>query len=97
MYVSFICDVLFLLKFYRAISLASPQQLFKKSSFTDKWMKREISNFDYLMFLNTIAGRSYNDLSQYHVFPWVLSDYTSESIDLQDPSTYRDLFKVLCL
>ena len=31
----------------------------------------EISNFQYLMHLNTLAGRSYNDLTQYPVFPWV--------------------------
>jgi len=29
------------------------------------------------MHLNTLAGRSYNDLMQYPVFPWVISDYTS--------------------
>lgn len=32
-----------------------------------KWVNREISNFDYLMQLNTIAGRTYNDLAQYPV------------------------------
>lgn len=31
---------------------------------TQKWQRREISNFEYLMFLNTIAGRTYNDLNQ---------------------------------
>lgn len=30
------------------------------------------------MHLNTIAGRTYNDLMQYPVFPWVLADYQSE-------------------
>lgn len=34
---------------------------------TQKWVQREISNFEYLMQLNTIAGRTYNDLSQYPV------------------------------
>ena len=24
---------------------------------TSKWVKREISNFEYLMYLNTIAGK----------------------------------------
>ena len=38
----------------------------------------EISNFEYLMCLNTLAGRSYNDLMQYPVFPWVVADYESE-------------------
>ncbi|KAK8841149.1 hypothetical protein M9Y10_027349 [Tritrichomonas musculus] len=58
---------------------------------TEKWQKGEISNFKYLMKLNIIAGRSFNDLSQYPVFPWVLNDYKSDTIDLSDPSVYRDL------
>ena len=52
----------------------------------DRWRRREISNFDYLMFLNTVACRSYNDLGQYPVMPWVLKNYTSDNIDLSDPS-----------
>lgn len=38
----------------------------------------EMSNFEYLMHLNTLAGRTYNDLMQYPVFPWILADYESE-------------------
>lgn len=102
----------------RSMSLASPQQLFRKSTMTSKWERREISNFEYLMFLNTLAGmwvhvsvctcmcpsvhlchlcigRSYNDLNQYPVFPWILRDYSAEKLDLSDPSVYRDLTKVL--
>ncbi|XP_064816877.1 neurobeachin-like, partial [Oncorhynchus masou masou] len=41
----------------RRISLATPRQLFKSSNMTQRWQRREISNFEYLMFLNTIAGR----------------------------------------
>ena len=40
----------------RKYSLAAPKQLFKQSNMTQRWQRREISNFDYLMFLNTIAG-----------------------------------------
>ncbi|XP_026707231.1 WD repeat- and FYVE domain-containing protein 4 [Athene cunicularia] len=58
-----------------------------------KWQKREISNFDYLMYLNTLAGRSYNDYMQYPVFPWVLADYHSETLNLTNPRTFRDLSK----
>ncbi|XP_040905708.1 WD repeat- and FYVE domain-containing protein 4 isoform X2 [Toxotes jaculatrix] len=58
-----------------------------------KWQKGEISNFEYLMHLNTIAGRTYNDLMQYPVFPWVLADYQSETLDLSNPATFRDLSK----
>ncbi|XP_058503253.1 neurobeachin-like protein 2 isoform X2 [Solea solea] len=71
----------------------SPQELLKASGLTQKWVCREISNFEYLMQLNTIAGRTYNDLSQYPVFPWILCDYTSPILDLEDPSVFRDLSK----
>ena len=61
--------------------------------YTRAWQRREISNFEYLMRLNEAAGRSYNDLSQYPVLPWVLRDYTSATLDLTDLSVYRDLSK----
>ncbi|XP_053533643.1 lipopolysaccharide-responsive and beige-like anchor protein [Ictalurus punctatus] len=77
----------------RRLSLATPKQLFKASNMTQRWQKREISNFEYLMFLNTIAGRTYNDLNQYPVFPWIISNYDSEELDLTLPSNYRDLSK----
>lgn len=56
-----------------------------------RWQKGEISNFHYLMLVNTMAGRTFNDLTQYPVFPWVLADYTSEELDLNNPATFRDL------
>ncbi|KAI9309603.1 hypothetical protein BJ944DRAFT_154039 [Cunninghamella echinulata] len=60
---------------------------------TQKWERREITNFQYLMYINAIAGRSYNDLTQYPVFPWILADYVSDKLDLTDPKTFRDLTK----
>ena len=58
---------------------------------TAAWQRGALSNFDYLLYCNLAAGRSFNDLTQYPVFPWVLSDYTSPSLDLADPGVYRDL------
>lgn len=46
-----------------------------------------------VMQLNKLAGRTFNDLNQYPVFPWVLADYTSPSLDLNAATTYRDLSK----
>ncbi|XP_073498622.1 lipopolysaccharide-responsive and beige-like anchor protein isoform X3 [Phyllobates terribilis] len=77
----------------RRISLATPRQIFKASNMTQRWQHREISNFEYLMFLNTVAGRTYNDLNQYPVFPWVITNYESEELDLTLPSNFRDLSK----
>ncbi|XP_060634836.2 lipopolysaccharide-responsive and beige-like anchor protein isoform X4 [Anolis sagrei] len=77
----------------RRISMATPRQIFKASNMTQRWQHREISNFEYLIFLNTIAGRTYNDLNQYPVFPWVITNYESEELDLTLPSNFRDLSK----
>lgn len=53
-----------------------------------------MTKFDYLLHLNMLAGRSYNDLCQYPVMPWVLSNYDSNEIpDLTDRSNFRDLSK----
>ncbi|XP_027928057.1 BEACH domain-containing protein C2 [Vigna unguiculata] len=70
-----------------------PEQLLKRIQLMERWTRWEISNFEYLMQLNTLAGRSYNDITQYPVFPWILSEYSSESLDLSNPSSYRDLSK----
>lgn len=70
-------------------------RLFKlmAKSFSKRWQNGEISNFQYLMHLNTLAGRGYSDLTQYPVFPWVLADYESEDLDLSNPNTFRKLDK----
>lgn len=44
-------------KIHRRASMMSPRQLMRASNMTQKWQRREISNFEYLMFLNTIAGK----------------------------------------
>ena len=47
----------------------------------------------FIVLYSLYSGRSYNDLTQYPVFPWVLCDYESEKLDLNNPSIYRDLSK----
>lgn len=60
---------------------------------TTQWQRGEISNFYYLMMLNILAGRTFNDVTQYPVFPWVIADYTSNELDLNDPKSFRDFSK----
>ncbi|GMP90848.1 hypothetical protein CsSME_00041801 [Camellia sinensis var. sinensis] len=76
-------------------SVKQDSNLFKSvaKTFSKRWQNGEISNFQYLMHLNTLAGRGYSDLTQYPVFPWVLADYESEILDLSDPKTFRRLDK----
>jgi len=57
------------------------------------WVKGSMTNFDYLMMLNSYAQRSFSDLTQYPVMPWILKDYKSEILDLDNPAIYRDFTK----
>jgi hypothetical protein len=38
-----------------------------------RWVLGLISNFEYLMHLNTLAGRSFVDWAAYPVFPWYVA------------------------
>jgi Beige/BEACH domain len=40
------------------------RHVLKASKCTELWRRRELSNFDYIMQLNIIAGRSYSDITQ---------------------------------
>jgi factor associated with neutral sphingomyelinase activation len=60
---------------------------------TLKWQLRGISNYDYLIYLNNAAYRTFADFNQYPVFPWVIADYDSPVLDLSNPATFRDLTK----
>ena len=71
----------------------SLQARFSESDIPALWRGGQLSNLEYLLWLNKAAGRSFNDLNQYPVMPWVIADYTSESFDLGDISRYRDLSK----
>ncbi len=43
------------------------------------------------MHLNKLAGRTFNDLTQYPVFPHVVADMSSSELDLHNRATFRDL------
>ena len=56
---------------------------------THSWQQGEITNFEYLMELNKLAGRTFNDLMQYPVFPFIVADYKSDELDLRRPESFR--------
>ena len=45
------------------------------SNLVDNWKDWNISTFELLLWLNILSNRSFNDLSQYPVFPWILTQY----------------------
>ena len=48
-----------------------------KYSIMETFYKNGISKLEFLMRLNLLANRSFKDLNQYPVFPWILSDYSN--------------------
>ena len=61
---------------------------YKLSKIVSKWKEWKITNFEFLMWLNIFGNRSYNDMSQYPVFPWILSNY-------EDPLKVEQKIKVV--
>jgi len=45
---------------------------FKNKGFTKQWLNNKISTLAYLLFINKYSCRSYNDVNQYPVFPWLI-------------------------
>jgi hypothetical protein len=54
------------LQYYKTLD---PVKMFEKCKFSKRWENRQMSTLDYLMCLNTHSSRSYENLSQYPVFP----------------------------
>ena len=73
--------------------VTDPVTEFHNLKYTERWVEGHMSNFDYLMLLNKYSGRTYNDINQYYVFPWILQDYKSSILDLSNPRVFRDLSK----
>ena len=36
-----------------------------------------MDTYEYLLYLNKYSSRSYNDVSQYYIFPWILKDFSN--------------------
>ena len=57
----------------------------------EKWKKWEISSLQLIMQMNLYANRTFNDMNQYPVFPWVFLDYKSETF----PENFSDKLRPL--
>lgn len=64
---------------------------------TQQWKERQITNWEYLIALNQISGRTFQDLMQYPVFPWILADYKSSLLDLTNSKSFRNLEKPIAV
>ena len=46
----------------------------------ESWSKWKISSLKLLMLLNLYGSRTFHDLNQYPVFPWIITDYESPEL-----------------
>ena len=64
----------------------------KIKNFKAKWKNSEISTYDYLLYLNQYASRTYKDTTQYPVFPWLLLDHRVLFKNQRNNQTLTDLY-----
>ena len=76
---------------YQQISMKSKIKKFNITNIMEKWQNNNISTMEYLMWLNIYAGRSFNDLTQYPVFPWLITNYSEESQEVSIKDNLRPL------
>ena len=60
---------------------------FSKKKYCNSWLDGKISTLDYLLLINKYSGRSYNDLTQYLIIPWLLNNYS----DITNTNNYRKM------
>ncbi len=59
------------------------------------WKNKTISNFEFLMWINIYSNRSFRDIIQYPVMPWILKNYSQLNIknenDIENYLLYENL------
>ena len=58
-------------------------EMMQREKLSEAWAGGKLSNFAYLMEVNTIAGRSMQDITQYPVFPWAFNNYATMDFDVE--------------
>ena len=64
------------------------------STIIENWQEWKISTFELLIWLNIFGNRSYNDISQYPVFPWILTQYKDSLSDEKKGKSNTNLQRV---
>ena len=64
------------------------EKIFLLSKLIEKWKDNQLSNYVMLMYLNIFSNRSFCDISQYPVFPWIL--YNSNHNDLKKKKNLKN-------
>ena len=71
------------------VNLSGKKKSYYITNKMDDWQNYNISTMEYLMWLNIYSGRSFNDLTQYPVIPWLISNYDMPLLHYKN--NHRDL------
>ena len=77
---------------YEKISNNDKKKAYLVNDKMKEWRKYKISTLEYLMWMNIYGGRSLNDLTQYPVFPWLITDYITDELTEDNDNNLRNLF-----
>jgi hypothetical protein len=67
--------------------IENSKKYFEKNKFKNLWLDGKKSTFEYLLIINKFSDRSYNVLSQYLIFPWLLTDFN----EIYNKENYRNM------
>ena len=67
--------------------IENQKKYFEKNKFKNLWLDGKKSTFEYLLIINKFSDRSYNVLSQYLIFPWLLTDFN----EIYNKENYRNM------
>ena len=76
---------------YQQINPNTKKKTYNISNKMEEWQNNSISTLEYLMWLNIYSGRSFNDLTQYPIFPWIITNYSDESNEISIKNDLRNL------
>ena len=65
-----------ILKSNKNILFRDKDFLINKQEITNQWKIKKLPTYEYLLFINKFSSRSYNDITQYYIFPWILLDFS---------------------
>ena len=80
------------MKYWKSTKVCSSFPNGLMENYTSNWVKGRLTNFCYLMILNKYSGRSFHDISQFPIFPWILTRYDMDNLEINNPEIYRNFY-----
>ena len=72
--------------------IRNPKKFFEEKNYYMSWIIDKISTYQYLLYINKFSSRSFNDINQYPIFPWIFRESSLGSYRNRNKiPKYRDL------